>query len=82
MNSIERLAEGEAEHYIKLLDGSPQELAAAKEDFINGFILGRVKDANERAFVIKQLEQIVDICAQYDEFYSLSIAQYILARLK
>lgn len=82
MTQLEMGAEAKAELYIKLLDDTPENLAKAKEDFINGYLVGAQRNHEEREFIIRQLMQMIDLGAQYDEFYMLSIARYTLEKLK
>lgn len=82
MNNTEMAAEAQAELHIKMLEDTPEGLAKAKEDYIAGFLEGKKQVEEDRAFILAQLKQIMDLAAQYDEFYSLSVVRYTLERIK
>lgn len=74
MTHLEQIAEAKAKLYAKDM--------AAQEDYVAGYIAGAQRDRERLEFITKQLVYLINLGSQYDEFYCVSTAQYILEKIK
>lgn len=78
MKNIERRAAAYAELYASRSRGGQ----VAAEDFQAGFVQAiQVLNAREE-FMMRQLEEIIDLAGAYQELYALSIARFTKEKLK
>lgn len=72
-------AELMADQYVKpqTMLGIEEEFTA-KEDYIAGYLAA----SEQVAFLIDQMRHILELAKANDEYYSQSIARYVLNRLK